>query len=191
MEKMLHPYRLFLEFLTKLLGIYLLWRIIQFFAGEESMPIELRYWPAFSIAWENLHQFIRDVLIILSVPLIELFGTLVVENGYSIVSVDKQVHVALGNYCLGLEMMVLYATLLLTFPGILKGKMIFLPIGLIIIQLVNAFRIAALFYTYQLYPQYMDVNHHFIFRIVVFGVILGLFYFWLQWEAKHEVKKAT
>jgi exosortase/archaeosortase family protein len=164
-----------LVFVFKLLLVYFLWRSFSLLIGPEAQPINERTIPWLSAAFEGFNDVLKTSLAEGSAWLISLFGYQPVLIGNNMVKIQGSSGVEIGNYCLALELMVLYITLVATYPAPLKLKVGVILGGLITIHLVNMLRVAVLNLMTVHLPQYVDFNHHFTFRILVFLFILVIY----------------
>jgi exosortase/archaeosortase family protein len=176
-----------LVFVFKLLLVYFLWRSFSLLIGPEAQPINERTIPWLSAAFEGFNDVLKTSLAEGSAWLISLFGYQPVLIGNNMVKIQGSSGVEIGNYCLALELMVLYITLVATYPAPLKLKVGVISGGLITIHLVNMLRVAVLNLMTVHLPQYVDFNHHFTFRILVFIFILVI-YNWYVRKASDMVK---
>jgi exosortase/archaeosortase family protein len=176
-----------LVFVFKLLLVYFLWRSFSLLIGPEAQPINERTIPWLSAAFEGFNDVLKTSLAEGSAWLISLFGYQPVLIGNNMVKIQGSSGVEIGNYCLALELMVLYITLVATYPAPLKLKVGVILGGLITIHLVNMLRVAVLNLMTVHLPQYVDFNHHFTFRILVFIFILVI-YNWYVRKASDMVK---
>lgn len=127
----------------------------------------------------------KFVLILLASSkfLTELFGFEVVTYGKTIKIIDdfKAAGVYLDRGCMGRNVMLGYASLIAVFPGKFKHKLWYIPMGLTIITIVNILRISGLAITAYCCPEYSDINHYLVFKIVAWIVI---FFLWVIWFNK-------
>lgn len=115
----------------------------------------------------------------------EVFGKVVRISGTSGVYLDRG--------CLGRNLMGLFAGFILAYPGRIKHKIWYVPLGLVVITFLNVLRIAGLAYVVYCCPEYLDVNHHVIFKYTVYFFIFLMWYFWIKnysVSAKPKKKKA-
>jgi len=133
----------------------------------------------------------------------KVLSELVVEHSTSLLSiVDSNYHVSVeqrgkylmhtvcyntkclvgvGRACNALELFVLFAGFIIAFPGSVKHKLWFIPVGLVLIHFLNVIRVAALAMIQFKAPEYLDFNHRYTFTFIVYGVI---FLFWVIWVKK-------
>ena len=89
--------------------------------------------------------------------------------------------ILLDRGCLGRNLMGLFAGFLLVFPGNWRSKLWFIPMGLAGIVLINISRIVGLYLTNKYWPQYMDINHHTVFKYTVYAFTFLLWYIWIKY----------
>ncbi len=164
-----------LVFVLKLLLVYFLWRCFSLLVGPEAQPLNERFVPWLSTAFEGFNDWLKYSLAHGSAWLIGLFGYEPQIIGTSMVKIQGFSGVNIGNYCLAVELMVLYVALVATYPAPWGFKLGVILGGLAGIHLINMLRVAALNLMTVHLPEYADFNHHFTFRIVVFVVILAIY----------------
>jgi exosortase family protein XrtF len=94
------------------------------------------------------------------------------------VSLNSISCVSVGSPCNGLALFALFASFILATPVSIKPKFLFIPLGIIVIFLLNVIRISALTLNVKYYPESVDFNHHYLFTFIVYGVI---FWIWIVW----------
>jgi exosortase family protein XrtF len=101
-------------------------------------------------------------------------------NRQTIVRINNNGMVGVGNPCNGLELFVLFAGFILCFPGPWKKKAWFIPLGILIIHFINVLRSAGLALIQFRSPESLDFNHHYTFTIIVYSIIFMLWIFWVN-----------
>lgn len=91
-----------------------------------------------------------------------------------------QAAVWVGPPCNGLVLYALFGGFVLAYPGPLRHKLWYLPLGLALIWTLNVLRVAALALNHQYAPGSMDFNHHYTFAFVVYAAIFGLWMWWAR-----------
>lgn len=139
------------------------------FAGFKQMEAFLAHQVFLPSAWIVEH--------ILRYPIQAFDNTLFFENnGY----------VAVVGSCSGLKQFYQWTVLMLLFPGPWKKKLWFIPSGIIIIHIVNIFRIVVLSVVVVHWPQNWDFIHEWILRPFFYVVIFGM---WVVWVEKVKDKR--
>lgn len=85
----------------------------------------------------------------------------------------------IGEPCNGIKVFGLFAIFILSFQGDLIKKLIFIPLGILIIHFLNIIRIALLTYISAVNPFILDFNHNITFQIIIYGSMLALWYLWI------------
>lgn len=83
---------------------------------------------------------------------------------------------SIADACNGLEVMVLYAGLIICLPAGWRRKSAYILTGMVFIEILNVIRCAGLVLVYERYPAYLDFSHHYLFTFVVYALIFWLWY---------------
>jgi exosortase/archaeosortase family protein len=158
------------NFLIRLSFLILLWKIVFHFIWHT--PSWLEAYNAFSIV---LIGYILEA----SGFLLELLGQEVfIDYSERLVGIVGTTGVEVGEPCIGYNTVAFFIALILSDTGKVRIKLWFIPLGIFVICLFNLMRIAALGLIIQIDPTIWELNHKFIFKIIIFGV---LFLFWMIW----------
>lgn len=106
----------------------------------------------------------------------EIHGDMVVAK---IIGYPYSHGVWIGEPCNGLKVFGLFAIFILSFKGDLVKKIIFIPLGILIIHFLNIIRIALLTYISAVNPYILDFNHNITFQLLIYGSMLALWYLWI------------
>lgn len=121
---------------------------------------------------------------------VSLFGytpTLDQTTDYVITSIEGTYNthgVWIGEPCNGIKVFGLFAIFIIAFPGPIKKKLWFIPLGAFIIQTANSIRIAILTIISAENPTLLDFNHNITFQVIVYGIIFLLWYWWVNKYSK-------
>lgn len=83
--------------------------------------------------------------------------------------------------CMGVNIILMFIFFLIAYPGNLKSKLWFAPVGITIIMLLNAIRMGLLCWTLEYFPEKFDLMHHFIFQGMLY---FSVFLLWILWVIK-------
>lgn len=166
-------------FFFKLFLIWLSWKLIISILGQEYIPINQRKIPILSYYWELLNTHVANFLIKQNSSILTLFGY---KNYiYQRISwIDGYGGVAVGNYCLGFQLMYYFVMLMIVSEASLKIKFIGAFTGVVIIQTLNILRIVGLNLITVYAPDLMILSHDLLFNIIVFGILIIFYYFLLK-----------
>jgi exosortase family protein XrtF len=101
----------------------------------------------------------------------QIYPHLMYLNGEAIISIDTP--------CNGIPMLYLFGSFVLVYPGPWKRKLVFIPAGMMVIHGLNLIRIIALSYISIYSSDYFYFNHKYLFQIIVYGLILSLWFYWI------------
>jgi exosortase/archaeosortase family protein len=99
-----------------------------------------------------------------------------VEEPVMHINLDRQQVLSIADVCNGLEVMVLYAGLILCLPASIKRKISFILSGIVLIEVLNVIRCAGLAEIYLTHPEYLDFSHHYLFTFLVYAFIFWLWF---------------
>ncbi|MEA3450321.1 MAG: archaeosortase/exosortase family protein [Bacteroidota bacterium] len=132
--------------------------------------------------YEQGIYYLTKVQLVSSKIVLEIFGFDVNIFGKTIKIINSRgVHLDRG--CLGRNTLGLLAGFILVFPGKTKNKIWYIGLGIIIFIMLNITRIVSLTIINSCCPQHLDINHHYIFKIIIFFVI---FLLWARWIKKYS-----
>ncbi len=93
--------------------------------------------------------------------------------------------VYVNHSCSGLKQFYQWFFLMLLYPGPWKHKLWFFPMGILIVHLVNVFRIVGMVFVTMYLPQYWDFIHDWVMRPFFYVV---MFLLWVWWNEKFYLK---
>lgn len=85
----------------------------------------------------------------------------------------------IADGCNGLELFVLYIGFIIAMPAMLQRKLAYAILGIVIIHGVNLLRCVGLSILIEHLQPYFDIAHHYIFKMVIYGII---FILWIQFS---------
>jgi exosortase family protein XrtF len=104
-------------------------------------------------------------------------------TGGSMITIDGNNMVSIGPPCNALVLIALYSGFIIAFPGKFLSKLIFIPVGIVVIVIINTLRVAALAVNSLYHFQTLDFNHKYTFTIIVYAVI---FLLWMLWVRRYS-----
>ena len=91
-----------------------------------------------------------------------------------------------GEECSGMVLFALFSGFIVCYPGPIKHKLWYVPLGICLIFLLNIIRMVALSINYKYYKSSFAFNHHVTFTYTVYAFI---FILWVVWLNKFGKKK--
>lgn len=179
-------------FLKRALILFIIWKLIYhlFLFPGRIIDAPLTHWSSNGAEWvlkqvyPDIHFLVREECLPNPLANNEM-GCMdfVYLNGKKIVGI--------ADACNALELYVLYIGFLFCFPIASKKKLLaYIIIGTIIIYIANILRLAALGYIgYNYKANLVDVAHHYVFKVVVYFIIFGLWVMYIRQNQKNDAKK--
>lgn len=92
---------------------------------------------------------------------------------------------AIEDHCLAIPATVIFSLLIVLFPGRLRQKAWFLPVGVLLVQASNLFRLTGLMFM-QRYSSsaFYAFNHSYTYVFITYGLIFLLFVGWLRFFSR-------
>jgi exosortase family protein XrtF len=93
---------------------------------------------------------------------------------------DFQRGVAIGDRCNGIKLFGIFASIIIALPKNHVHKLWYIPLGILILHVVNILRVTVLTWVAKDYQQWLEFNHNVTFEIIVYSVMFGLWWFWIN-----------
>jgi len=94
-------------------------------------------------------------------------------------------YVGINHSCSGFKQFLQWIVLMVLYPGPWKQKLWYIPLGLVVVHLVNLLRIFGLSIQLFYYPQYFDFAHDYIYRPLFYAAMFAL---WVLWNDRIRKK---
>lgn len=96
------------------------------------------------------------------------------------IGIEGSLGVFIGEPCDGFILFALFLAFIVAYPGALKHKIWFIPLGILLIHLINALRVIALVLIMRKHPQWLSFNHDYTFTIIVYAFVFLLWWVWIN-----------
>lgn len=178
-------------FVVKLLVLYLLFSQGNLFMNS-VMSEGGKLYNEYIAQNFNYIQGLKYALIKPAVWLIKLFGFYAIHNEMDVMVVNGP-YLRVNYSCLGLGVMSFLAAFIMAFPAKLKPKIRLFIFGMIMIYVLNVFRIAGLGILLRIFKSQRSnfTYHHEIFNIIVYILIFIVLYFWIKKNTTPIVKQVS
>lgn len=94
------------------------------------------------------------------------------------VGVAGHAGVQIGAPCDGVALFALFAIFILAFPGPILRKLWFIPAGIALLHLANIIRVVVLARIQATSPEWLEFNHDYTFKVLIYGLVFALWYLW-------------
>ncbi|MBC5992595.1 exosortase X [Pontibacter cellulosilyticus] len=152
------------RFLITAVGVYICWYI---------------FYDLWMLEDGRLDNWLTEQVAVASGYSLKIFGYEgAVKN--TTVYIASHPMVFVGNGCNGLILMALFLGFVVAFPGPILRKLMYIPVGIVVINFLNVMRVVALALTALYQPDLLDFNHKYTFTFVVYACIFGLLMLWVK-----------
>lgn len=108
-------------------------------------------------------------------------------NDFQVFGIDGSNGVWIGGPCNGITLMFLFAIFVISYPGNVKNKLWYIPLGILIVHAINIIRIVGLSLIALYTPEYLNFNHTYTFTFIAYSIV---FLLWMIWVNRlSELKK--
>lgn len=101
-------------------------------------------------------------------------------NDMQVFGIDGSNGVWIGGPCNGITLMFLFAIFVIAYPGNIKNKLWYVPLGIVIVHTINIIRIIALALIANYNYEYLDFNHTYTFTFLAYSAVFGLWMLWVN-----------
>lgn len=167
------------NFFLRAILIFVIWKFVyHFFLFPVRIPDEtLTHITATSTAWLIAKKFSND-----SIGVKKIYQPLPKE----IILKNNKKIIGIADGCNGLELFVLYIGFLMAYFINFKRLVVFSIIGVAIIFLLNILRTYALTLLNIHQSSFTDLSHHYLFKLLVYGVMFLLWIKYTQTPKTHN-----
>jgi len=135
--------------------------------------------------WYHIFEAGRFPIMKLSAFLLESFGYDIINTKEALMIVGS-VGILVGYPCVGIGLTYSYCALIIAYPGKLKFKLLFLPIGVIGIYLLNVTRIVRLTISEYKGSIISTENQHDLFNFLIYSFVFLIWVIWVKLESKSK-----
>ncbi|MBK7947121.1 MAG: archaeosortase/exosortase family protein [Flavobacteriales bacterium] len=145
--------------------------------------------------WGGLDRLVIQQLVALAGGMLQAMGyELLPEPGGEVeryIGVQGGSLLWIGDPCNGVPLFAVFTIFILSFPGPWGHKAWFIPVGIVIIHLLNAIRVAALCIVVTINYDWLNFNHDYTFYVVVYGAVFLLWAWWVRRFGRISIRAAA
>ena len=164
-------------FLAKILAVYVVWYAV---------------YDLWLLPQGHLDGWVGRSAAVLSGSLLEAAGLEPVVDG-RVIRLPSGSGVWVADACTGLVTVGLFVGFVLAYPGSWRRRLLFLPLGVVVIHLANVVRIAFLTWLRDVQPALFDPVHQWGATPFFYAVVFGLWVIWMHYggPARAEPTRAA
>ena len=154
--------------------VYISWKLLYSYLSESTGVVNQ--------VWLGTVNYLSFYYTAISASLLQLLGEQTVQQGNKIHFIIHNSNITVGEHCLAIPAMYIFTFSILLFPGSLKNKAWFIPIGLVGVALINVARIVLLSIVFVHFPgKYFIFHHVVLFVAITYSLILLLVFIWMKY----------
>ena len=171
-------------FVLKIVAVYGGWKLFHYLvhdSGGEAVP----WW---AVLVHRLGVFYASV----TSPVLNFFGENTRHWDYYIIYNLSGRNIRVEEHCLAIPAMVIFTGAILLFPGKLKHKLWFIPLGLGGIFIINLLRLIFLSVTFEHFSaDFFKINHTVIYVIATYSLIMLMIGWWMKKFSPQNIMDKT
>jgi len=181
------PIRLFLG---KALLFFMLWKIIYGFLllGSSTIDNKLTMHVGVSSAYVLNNFTSMSGFSAKEEIYSEIFDGKTINHLYSVIYHNDYKVLNIAEACNGLELLVLYIGFIVCMPSKIGRKLVYIVLGVVLLDIINIFRCVGLIYLREYYNTYFQFAHHYLFKIMIYT---GTFLIWMVYSRKIHLKNES
>ena len=160
------------RFLIAVFSLYLLWILLYKFWIHPS---------------ERADLFVDDVITSSTKWILELLGYTVFSGSDRVIGIDGTGGFWIGDDCNGIYEIVVFSIFIIAYSGKWRYKIPYILIGIVIIEILNIFRVVCLAIIDTYSHAWQQFNHTYTFKIIIYAVVFGLWIFWVNRFSKKGI----
>jgi len=86
--------------------------------------------------------------------------------------------------CNSVNVLIVFISFLVAYNGKMRNYIWFIPVGIIVIYLINLTRVSLLYYVAFYNPDYLYYTHKYLFTGIIYSVTFLIWYAWIKVNAK-------
>lgn len=132
------------------------------------------------MAFQNMEAFLAHQVFLPSAWIVDNVLRIPVTTANDTLFFENNGYVAVLGSCSGLKQFYQWSVLMILFPGPWLKKLWYIPMGILIIHIVNIFRIVSLSVIVIYWPEKWDFIHEWILRPFFYVVIFAMWVVWVE-----------
>jgi len=171
----LRPYSGVIYFMVVLVCAHFFWKFTV--RGDETDTIVTFFGLNLSTPFNFMAAHVANT----TANILQFFGSDIQLLDNNVLRHANGVAVRIVWSCTGLKQAYIFVCLIAFYAGNIKQKMWYIPLGLLLVYLINIFRIAAITALVESYPAQFELLHEHLFKYLFYVILFGM---WVLWEEK-------
>ncbi len=134
----------------------------------------------------NVDLHLQNILVLLTKNILNLIGFTTFSQGKFLQIIGSS-GIRFEYSCLGIRHIILFTTFILCYFGKIKNKLFFIPFGILILIIINAFRAVIISIGQYIDESATGIVHDISTPILMYTTILILWIYWINMHLKAKV----
>jgi len=160
-------------FVLNMLVVYLLWKAFSYYQKHTHGFVHIK--------WQKIIVFLGGVYAAITSFILNIFGEYTLHNGFEVFYPTQNKIIRIEDHCLALPATVIFVGTILLFKGDWRNKLWFIPLGILLIVIINLVRLVFVCETFVYFTkEFFEINHSVIYVIITYALIFLLIVWWMK-----------
>ena len=160
-------------FVINVVVIYALWKAFAYFVKHSGGIVHE--------AWIKIIYYLGEAYAAVTSFILNAFGENTVRTGISVFFPDFNKLIRVEDHCLAIPATVIFIGSILSFTGRWQNKLWFIPMGIVLIILINLTRLVLLCYIFAHFSKsFYEINHSLVYVILAYTLIFLMIVWWMR-----------
>lgn len=171
----LRPYSGVIYFMVVLVCAHFFWKLTM--KGDESDTVVSFLGMNVSTPFNYMAAHVAKA----TAFILHSFGSEVHLTSSNVLRHENSVAVRIVWSCTGIKQAFVFFCIIAFYAGNFKSKLWYIPLGLLIVYVINIFRISAITALVEIFPTQFELLHEYLFKYLFYAILFGM---WVLWEEK-------
>jgi len=160
-------------FVLNMIIVYALWKVFAYYVSNSSG------WA--HDTWNNMIYSLGVAYSVLTSWILNVFGENTVPTGNAVLFPGFNKIIYVESHCLAIPATIIFIVSIISFKGDWFNKLWFIPMGVVLIILINLLRLIFLCYTFAHFSRpVFDINHSLVYVVVTYTLIFLMIAWWMR-----------
>ena len=161
------------RFVMNMAIVYLAWKVFSYYVNHSAGFVYH--------VWEKAIYLLGTAYASASGFILNFFGEYTTHSGITVLYPVLNKAIMVEGHCLGIPATVIFVGTIMLFKGDWLNKLWFIPLGVLLIVLINLTRLVLLCYIFAHYPRpFYEINHSLVYVIITYTLIFLLIVWWMR-----------
>ena len=160
-------------FVINMFAVYLGWKLFSYYVKHSSGFLHND--------WDHVIYFLGSVYASITAFILNSIGENATHSGIAVFYPEFRKTILVADHCLAIPATIIFIGTIVLFEGDWRNKLWFVPMGVMLIILINLVRLVLLCYIFAHYPlPFYEINHSLVYVVLTYALIFLLIVWWMK-----------